>query len=267
VRLTGWRGIQGVRRPVQAALAESSGRAHRPAMTSAIDPLLEVPDPEVDVRQPGEHPIGVVTEPPILDGLPRRLSDASRELFRVANRFVMVPLHQAGLAAWLGNPLTGWQCLLTTHGRRSGLARPTPLGYIVMEGAAWMMAGYGPRTQWYRNLLDDPRVELRLPGRDPIVGIAGEAADPATRTRIIPALCRSMALPGLMIGCFPPTSPDERILECVSWVPLVRVGRTDGQPILAGPDDPGGRGWVPRQGLLLTATLLPVGLARRSLRR
>jgi hypothetical protein len=82
----------------------------------------------------------------------------------------------------------------------------------------------------------------------------------------MPALCRSMALPGLMTGCFPPTSPDERILDCVSWVPLVRIRRADGQPILAGPDDPGGRGWVWRQGLLLGATLLLVGLARRLVR-
>ena len=98
----------------------------------------------------------------------------------------MVPFHRAGLAAWLGNPLTGWQCLVTTTGRRSGLPRHTPLGYLVADGAAWVMAGYGPSTLWYRNLLDDPRVTLLLPGRPPIAALATEVRDPSVRARIIP---------------------------------------------------------------------------------
>jgi deazaflavin-dependent oxidoreductase (nitroreductase family) len=236
-------------------------------VTSSLHPFPGAASQAVIIPAQDQPTIGAVTEPPVLTGLPLRLSEASRQLFRMGNRFVMVPLHRAGLAAWLGNPVTGWQCLLTTRGRRSGLPRPTPLGYIVMDGAAWVMAGYGPRTQWYRNLLEDPRVELRLPGRASFEAIAEEAQDAATRTRVIPALCRSMALPGLMIGCFPPTSPDERILECVSWVPLVRIGRADGQPILAGPDDPGGRGWAWRQGLLLGVSVPLAGLARRSISR
>lgn len=208
-----------------------------------------------------------MSEPPRLGGVAKVLSDASKEAFRLANRHLMVPLHQAGLAAWLGNPASGWQCLLTTTGRRSGLPRPVPLGYIVMDRAAWVLAGYGPRTAWYRNVLAEPHVELRLPGRDPIEALAEEVSDPVRRARIIPPLCRSMALPGSMIGTFPPTASDERILERVSWVPLVRISAADGRPIEAGPDDPGGRGWVWRQalaaGLLLAPLLTLAGLARR----
>jgi deazaflavin-dependent oxidoreductase (nitroreductase family) len=197
-----------------------------------------------------------MTEPPQLRGVAKVLSDASRSVFKWANRYLMVPLHQAGLAAWLGNPASGWQCLLTTTGRRSGLARPAPLGYIVMDGAAWVLAGYGPRTAWYRNVISDPRVELRLPGRSPFSAVAEEVRDPALRARVVPPLCRSMALPGSMIGCFPPTATDERILECVSWVPLVRISAADGQSVTAGPDDPGGNGWVWRQGVVLALVLL-----------
>jgi deazaflavin-dependent oxidoreductase (nitroreductase family) len=212
-----------------------------------------------------------MSEPPQLGGAARALSDASKEAFRLANRYLMVPLHQRGLAAWLGNPATGWQCLLTTTGRRTGRPRPAPLGYIVMDRAAWVLAGYGPRTAWYRNVLAEPHVELRLPGRDPIEAIAEEVADPVRRARIIPPLCRSMAVPGSLIGCFPPTATDERILECVSWVPLVRISAADGRPIEAGPDDPGGRGWVWRQtlavGLSVVPLLLAAGLWRRLRRR
>ncbi len=195
------------------------------------------------------------------------MTDASRTFFRYANRLGMVQLHRAGLAAWLGNPLTGWQCLVTTTGRRSGLPRHTPLGYLVADGAAWVMAGYGPATQWYRNILEDRRVTLLLPGRPPIAALATEATDPSTRARIIPPLCRSMAIPGAMIGCVPATSTDERILECVAWVPLVRIAPADGSSLAPGPDDPGGLGWTWRQALAIAAMVFGlralVGLARR----
>jgi deazaflavin-dependent oxidoreductase (nitroreductase family) len=202
-----------------------------------------------------------------MSGALKALSDASRTAFRYGNRYFMVPVHRAGLAAWMGSPLTGWQCLVTTIGRRSGLRRHTPLGYLVMDGAAWVMAGYGPSTLWYRNVLDEPRVELLLPGRPPLAALATEERDASVRARIIPPLCRSMALPGAMIGCFPPTSTDERILECVAFVPLVRIVPADGTPLAAGPEDPGGLGWTWRQALAVGATILGMRALWRGARR
>jgi deazaflavin-dependent oxidoreductase (nitroreductase family) len=209
---------------------------------------------------------GALTAPPRLTGVAKAISDASRTMFLYANRYAMVPIHRAGLGAWFGSPFAGWQCLLTTTGRRSGLPRPAPLAYIVMDGAAWALAGYGPNTHWYRNILDEPRVQLRLPGRGSIAAIAEDVPDPETRARVIPPLCRSMALPGAMIGCFPPIATDGRILECVSWVPLVRIAPADGSFLEPGPDDPGGRGWLWRQTVALGATLLLLAGAKRVFR-
>ncbi len=209
---------------------------------------------------------GSVTPPPEFTGALKAASDASRVAFRYANRYGMVPFHRAGLAAWLGNPVTGWQCLVTTIGRRSGLRRHTPLAYFVADGAAWVMAGYGPSTLWYRNILDDPRVDLLLPGRPPIAARATEERDPSVRARILPPLCRSMAVPGAITGCFPPTSTDERILECISWIPLVRIAPADGSSLAAGPEDPGGLGWTWRQALALAVTAMGIRALRRTLR-
>jgi deazaflavin-dependent oxidoreductase (nitroreductase family) len=253
-----WGNARG-RRRVRAGRAASGYAA---GMSATVDPPADPPTP--DNASP-EH--AALATPPTLGAAAQAISDASRTAFKYANRCGMVQFHRAGLAAWLGNPLTGWQCLLTTTGRRSGLARHTPLGYMVADGAAWVMAGYGPSTLWYRNLLDDPRVTLLLPGRPPIAAEAREARDPSDRARIIPALARSMALPGAMIGCFPPTSTDERILECVSYVPLVRIAPADGSALAAGADDPGGHGWVWRQGLVLLLSLLAIRACRRLLRR
>lgn len=176
-------------------------------------------------------------------------SRASRTMFRYGNRLLAVPLHRAGLAAWLGNPVTGCQLLLTTTGRRTGLPRPTPLGYIVAEGCAWVLAGYGPSTLWLGNLLADPAVQVRLPARPPFAATAEPVDDPAVRARIVPALVRSMPLPGCSIGANVWTASDERILALVDWVPLVRLQPADA-PLVAGPDDPGGWGWTWRQGLV-----------------
>jgi deazaflavin-dependent oxidoreductase (nitroreductase family) len=204
--------------------------------------------------------------PPTPDevGIAGVLFRASRTAFRYANRYAMVPFHRAGLAAWLGNPLTGWQLLLTTTGRKSGLRRPTPLGYMVADGAVWVLAGYGSATLWYRNLLADPAVEVLLPARPPFAGIATEIVDPSVRARVIPRLVRSMALPGTMIGCLPWSAPDERILELTAWVPLVRVVPADGTLLVPGPDDPGGLGWTWR---MLVATLATVAAFRLLPRR
>ena len=204
--------------------------------------------------------------PPALSPTLQSISDASRTAFRYANRYAMIPFHRAGLAAWLGNPLTGWQCLLTTTGRRSGLPRHTPVAYLVADGAAWALAGYGPATLWYRNLLDDPRTTLLLPGRPPIATLATEERDPSVRARIIPALARSMALPGTAIGRLPAISTDEQILACVAFVPLVRIAPADGSALAAGPDDPGGFGWTWRQALALGLSWLALRALGRGLR-
>jgi len=202
-----------------------------PAACSARDARVE---PAFPPLPPPPEEVGVV-------GV---LSRTSRTAFRYANRHAIVPFHQAGLAAWLGNPLSGWQLLLTTTGRRSGLRRPTPLGYLVADGAAWVMAGYGPSTLWYRNLVANPGVEVLLPARPPFAGHATETLDPTVRARIIPQLVRSMALPGTAIGDLPWRASDERILELTAWVPLIRLAPADGGALAAGPDDPGGLGWT-----------------------
>ena len=207
--------------------------------------------------------------PPTPDGggVASGLSRASQTAFRYANRYAMGPLHRAGLAAWLGNPLTGWQLLLTTTGRKSGLRRPTPLGYLVADGAAWVMAGYGSSTLWYRNLLADPRVDVLLPARPPFAADATEIRDPTVRARIIPRLARSMALPGTMIGCLPWSAPDQRILELTAWVPLIRLTPADGPGLVPGPDDPGGLGWTWRTLVSTLATLGAIRLLRGRPRR
>lgn len=239
-------------------LAGAVGLAEHRRMTVVDRPPLAKP-----VELPSFPPL---PEPPPMSDLVAAASDRSRTMFRHFNRWFALPIHRAGLSAWLGTPLTGCQLLLTTTGRKSGLRRDTPLGYLVAEGAAWVLAGYGPTTQWYRNLLAEPGVEVLMPGRPPFGARADEVLDPTVRARIIPPLVRSMGLPGSVIGEITLTASDERILELVRWVPLIRL-TPDGPPLTAGPDDPGGTGWIWRQGLVLVASLVAFRALVRVARR
>jgi deazaflavin-dependent oxidoreductase (nitroreductase family) len=161
----------------------------------------------------------------------------------------------------MGTPLGGWLLLLRVRGRNSGLMRDTPLSYLVADGAVWVMAGFGSRTDWFRNLLADPQVEILLPGRT-IACRAQPVDDPQIRARIIPRLVRVTGAPGYLTGIDPFRSTDNELLAATAWVPLIRLAADD-QPVIAGPDDPGGLGWVWRQGLLVLIGAFVVRTLRR----
>ena len=184
-----------------------------------------------------------------------------RAAFKGLNRWFMVPLHRAGLGAWVSTPIGGHIGLLRVRGRKSGLMRETPLNYLVAEGAVWVMAGFGPKTEWYRNVAADPRAEVWLPGRR-LAGVAAEERDPRVRARILPALLRSTLLPGSLVGVNPLTAPDDAITKALDWVPLVRI-TPDREWLEPGPDDPGGRAWIWRQALVVAASWIGLQLVRR----
>ncbi len=72
---------------------------------------------------------------------------------------------QLAYALGLG-PLIGRVILLlTTTGRKSGLQRVTPLQYEEEGDVIYIAAGRGPKSDWYRNLLANPQVEVRVKAR------------------------------------------------------------------------------------------------------
>lgn len=182
--------------------------------------------------------------------------------FRVLNRWFMVPATHAGLGAWLSTPIGGAMVLLRVRGRKSGLVRETPLNYLIAEGSIWVVAGFGPRSEWYRNLVADPRVEAWLPGRR-VIGTVSEVRSPAVRRRILPALLRSTAGPSLAAGLDPWRHTEDELLEALAYVPLLRIDPDDGW-IEACPDDPGGHAWVWRQALVVVGSVAAWRVGRRA---
>ena len=153
-----------------------------------------------------------LAEPPT-DGVWAAAAPRLLTLFKALNRWFMVPAHHAGLGAWVSTPIGGWILLLRVRGRKSGVIRETPLNYLIEDGSVWVMAGFGRRSEWYRNLLADPSVEVRLPGRR-FACTANEVRDPDARARMIPRLVRATGLPGTMVVPAPWIAPSTPCRGC-----------------------------------------------------
>jgi deazaflavin-dependent oxidoreductase (nitroreductase family) len=50
--------------------------------------------------------------------------------------------------------------LMTTHGRRSGVARTVPVNLVVQDDRRWLVSPYG-EVGWVHNLRANPRLTLR----------------------------------------------------------------------------------------------------------
>ena len=104
--------------------------------------------------------------------MPRSIT-IRRWLFRLS-KYPPRLLYAIGLGAVHGR----FVLLLTTRGRRRGKARITPLQYERVDGTFVVASARGVVADWYRNVVADRRVEVRV-RRSRFSGIASPNADPA----------------------------------------------------------------------------------------
>jgi deazaflavin-dependent oxidoreductase (nitroreductase family) len=78
-------------------------------------------------------------------------------------------------------------CDLVTTGRRSGRPHEVEIWFGVVTGSSGdelaLISGNGPTADWYRNLLADPHVRVRL-GDAWYDGTARDVTDPEERRRV-----------------------------------------------------------------------------------
>lgn len=95
--------------------------------------------------------------------------------------------------------------LLTTTGRKTGLARVTPLQYEELEGEYLIASARGPEADWFLNIVTDPNVIVQV-GDDCFPALGEPITDPARiadflelrlqrRPRMIKAMLRIEGLP------------------------------------------------------------------------
>lgn len=99
---------------------------------------------------------------------------------KFAFRLLKLPprlIYAVGLGPFYGR----FVMLLTTRGRRSGKTRVTPLQYERVDDTFVVGSARGTRSDWYRNILADPRVEVRA-GRARFNATAKTCSDPTSIT-------------------------------------------------------------------------------------
>jgi hypothetical protein len=87
-----------------------------------------------------------------------------------------------GRVTWIDAHADAECCDIVTTGRVTGRPHEIEIWFGVMDGVIYLMSGNGPRADWYRNLLVDPAVVVKL-GGEARVGRARDVTDPDERRR------------------------------------------------------------------------------------
>jgi deazaflavin-dependent oxidoreductase (nitroreductase family) len=168
------------------------------------------------------------------------LPDTLRKIFRYLNRYFMVPMFRLGFGPFMGNPLSGYIMVIRTCGRKSGKTRYAPVNYAIINGSVYCMAGLGKLSDWYRNLLANPQVELLLPS-GALLGTAETVSDPAERRAALRRILKNAGFAALFEGFNPSAASDEEMERKVGDLPVVRI-RPSG--LASGASDGGGWAWI-----------------------
>ena len=138
---------------------------------------------------------------------------ALRRAFHVMNRF-MVWMWKLGFGPLLNCwPAVGGRMLVIQHGgRKSGKQYLTPVNYALVDGEVYCTAGFGPRTDWYRNILAEPSVRVWLPQGWRSVRAADESDSPQ-RIRFLRQVIIASGFAGPLLGVDQRKYSDERLAE------------------------------------------------------
>ena len=87
-----------------------------------------------------------------------------RKLFRAMNYF-MVFMWKIGMGRLINiwPAVIGRIMVIKHRGRKSGKEYLTPLNYAIVDGEIYCTAGFGSVSDWHRNMLANPEIELWLP--------------------------------------------------------------------------------------------------------
>ncbi len=164
-----------------------------------------------------------------------------RRIFWFVNKFFMVPVFRLGLGPLFGNPFSGYIMVIKVIGRKSGKTRFAPVNYAIHKGDIYCISGGRKTSDWYRNLLVTPSVELILPGGGAAYAHTDEISDPETRRVVIRQILKNAGFAGFFEGYNPFTISDEELMQKSADLPLLRFSLLG---VGNGPSDQGGWAWV-----------------------
>ena len=138
-----------------------------------------------------------------------------RNVFHSMNRF-MVFMWKMG---W-GKAINSWpagfgRIMVVKHrGRKSGKEYLTPVNYAIVDGELYCTAGFGSISDWYRNMLVHPQVELWLP-EGKRIACAEDISDSPRRLFLLRQVIIASGFAAPLFGIHPKKLNDEH-LDAVS---------------------------------------------------
>ena len=137
--------------------------------------------------------------------------DPLRKVFHAMNPF-MVWMWKIGWgkamnvwAAWFGRIM-----VIKHRGRKSGKEYLTPVNYAIVNGEIYCTAGFGSISDWYRNMLVYPRVELWLP-EGKLSFCAEDISDSPNRMFLLRQVIIASGFAGPLFGINPKKLDDEKL--------------------------------------------------------
>lgn len=172
-------------------------------------------------------------------------TNPTEETYRLAfKRFnvFMIWLWRLGFRRWINiwPGVIGRIMVLTHKGRKTGVWRRTPVNYARIGDNLYCTAGFGRHTDWYRNILANPGVEVWLPDSW-WAGVAEDISDDKERIPLLREVLIASGFAAPMFGVDPRVMEDEEFSVATSDYRLMRIRLT--QP-LSGPGSPGDLAWV-----------------------
>ncbi|GAB4526814.1 MAG: hypothetical protein Kow0063_01430 [Anaerolineae bacterium] len=186
-----------------------------------------------------------------------RTEERLRQGFKQFNRFMML-MWRLGLGPWLNVwPEVGGRIMVITHtGRKTGIRRRTPVNYTIADGEIYCTAGFGSISDWYRNILANPQVEVWLPDGW-WAGVAEEVTDDKTRIPLLRQVLIDSGFAARAAGIDPVGMTNAELAAATQSYRLIHIRRTEAR---TGPGGPGDLSWI---WPLTTMILLPLVLLRR----
>jgi len=134
-----------------------------------------------------------------------------RKIFHAMNPF-MVFMWKIGLG-WTMNiwPAVSGRIMVIKHrGRKSGKEYLTPVNYALVDGEIYCTAGFGSISDWYRNMLANPNIELWLP-EGKRKARAEDISDSSNRLFLLRQVIIASGFAGPLFGINPKKLSDEQL--------------------------------------------------------
>lgn len=190
-----------------------------------------------------------------------RLEEQLRQGFKYLNRFMLL-MWRLGMGPLLnmGPAMAGRYMVITHTGRKSGAKRRTPVNYALVDDEVYCTAGFGSMSDWYRNIVANPQVEVWLPDGW-WAGIAEEVTQSEARLPVLRQVLIASGFAAYAAGVDPKQLTDEELDAATKEYRLIRIRRVAAR---TGKDGPGDLVWVwPLLVMLLLPLALPKGAGGR----